>query len=81
MENSSLALIYNSRNLYKVLNINNREWKITIYNSRNLYKVLNSLLNHIHNHIYNSRNLYKVLNKIWYNISEESTIVEIYIRY
>ena len=34
--------IYNSRNLYKVLNKRINTSKLTIYNSRNLYKVLNS---------------------------------------
>ena len=34
--------IYNSRNLYKVLNLEIFEVDIIIYNSRNLYKVLNN---------------------------------------
>ena len=33
--------IYNSRNLYKVLNIMENSSLALIYNSRNLYKVLN----------------------------------------
>ena len=35
-------MIYNSRNLYKVLNDPALAIEIKIYNSRNLYKVLNS---------------------------------------
>ena len=37
-------MIYNSRNLYKVLNQKERTDGYDIYNSRNLYKVLNARL-------------------------------------
>ena len=37
-------IIYNSRNLYKVLNPDLLHENGAIYNSRNLYKVLNMLL-------------------------------------
>ena len=36
--------IYNSRNLYKVLNLQAKLDDLQIYNSRNLYKVLNIIL-------------------------------------
>ena len=41
MENELKLYIYNSRNLYKVLNKRKLKNKEGIYNSRNLYKVLN----------------------------------------
>ena len=43
MAKYNISIIYNSRNLYKVLNMRVIKFKIVIYNSRNLYKVLNSL--------------------------------------
>ena len=36
--------IYNSRNLYKVLNLDKYAKEYDIYNSRNLYKVLNAII-------------------------------------
>ena len=36
-----IIYIYNSRNLYKVLNAEMLNGVLDIYNSRNLYKVLN----------------------------------------
>ena len=56
------CFIYNSRNLYKVLNVFQNSGCKLIYNSRNLYKVLNFANDVDHFLIYNSRNLYKVLN-------------------
>ena len=74
-------MIYNSRNLYKVLNYRNNKKVNMIYNSRNLYKVLNIRMAVTNLAIYNSRNLYKVLNFDEIFTVLISTIVEIYIRY
>ncbi len=81
MNTSAQALIYNSRNLYAVLdNQAAHEAKQPIYNSRNLYAVLDLWLAGQVTWIYNSRNLYAVLD-FWHSRNGfRSTTVEIYMR-
>jgi len=71
--------IYNSRNLFRLIDEWTGEAWRQIYNSRNLFRLIDVPIIDRQIEIYNSRNLFRLIDYISRSLmNPESTIVEIY---